>query len=234
MNKPILLSPESPPAIGKMPAAPLKPDEEWANALSHGIATAASCVLTVWLVWQASQVGPGIALASAAYGATVIGTFLSSTLSHSIHRQPWLNRFRAWDQAMIYLMITGTYTPIIAAHAPPLIRFWLLPAIWIAALMGFASKVALLHRVNSISTVSYLLLGWLPAIPLYGHVPATLGLGMLAGGVMYSIGVIFLMNDQRVRYFHVTWHGFVMMAALIHYRVILHNCVLGVLESSFV
>lgn len=204
--------------------APIKPDQEWANALSHGIATAAAIVIAITLVRKASGISTGMAIACAAYSITVIGTFASSTLSHAIFRQPWLNTFRAWDQAMIYMMITGTYTPIVAAFAPNWSRAILLVLIWVAAIAGFLSKTAVKHRVNSISTVSYLLLGWLPALPLIGHVPTPLAWGMLTGGVLYSLGVVFLITDHRVKYFHLVWHGFVMAAAFVHYRVIIANC----------
>ena len=122
---------------------------------------------------------------------------------------------------MIYTMITGTYTPIAFQYATDGARIPLLLAIWIAAIAGFLTKVAMQHRVNSISTVSYLLLGWLPAIPLAGHVPSALVWSMAIGGVLYSIGVVFLMNDGKFRYAHAVWHLFVMSAAVCHYLGIL-------------
>ncbi len=118
---------------------------------------------------------------------------------------------------MIYTMISGTYTPIIYLYCPSAIRTGLLIAIWIAAGTGFLLKVAGRHRINSIGTVSYLLLGWLPAIPLIGNVPSDLIGWMVAGGVLYTIGVLFLINDSRVRYLHAVWHLFVMAAAGCHF-----------------
>ena len=96
----------------------------------------------------------------------------------------------------------------------------LLIAIWIAAFAGIAGKLLLRHRVNNVATVSYLLLGWLPAIPLYGQVPSGLGWGMLAGGVLYSLGVLVLLNDSRTKYLHVVWHLFVIFAAATHFLAI--------------
>ncbi len=212
--------------------APMKPGEEWANALSHGGACLAAVILGVMLVAKAWRVDTTMGIACAAYAVSVVGTFLASTLSHTVFRQPWLNRFRAWDQAMIYCMIAGTYTPIIIAHAGPTNRIWLSIAVWTAALTGFVAKVALRHRINGISTVTYLMLGWFPAVPLIGQVPRALALGMFAGGVLYSIGVIFLINDRRFRYAHVVWHAFVMAAAFVHYRCIDWYCVDLAMASS--
>ena len=205
--------------------APLKPDQEWANALTHGIATGVALVAGGYLIWAATSNSGAITLACAAYVASVVGTFFFSTLSHLILRQPALDTLRAWDQAMIYLMISGTYTPIVAAYAPDGVRGPLLVAIWVAAGGGFLNKIAIRHRINSVGTLSYLLLGWLPALPLAGHVPAPLVSAMLAGGVIYSIGVAVLINDHRLRYLHAVWHVTVLMAAACHYLAILHYVV---------
>ncbi len=196
---------------------PVQLDQEWANALTHAIAAISAIGLGGYTVWVASGVSVGLTIACAAYILTVVGTFAFSTLSHSIHRQPILNTLRAWDQAMIYLMITGTYTPIAFRFAPDTVRDPLLVAIWIAALAGFWFKVAKQHRINSVGIVSYLLLGWLPAIPLVGSVPRELVIAMIAGGVLYSIGVCFLVNDNKFRYAHALWHLFVMAAATTHW-----------------
>jgi hemolysin III len=195
---------------------PIQPEQEWANALTHGIAAIAWTILSAWLVIRASHVSPGLAIACAAYGASVVGTFTCSTLSHVFLERPLLDRYRAWDQAMIYLMIIGTYTPITYQFAAPENRLWLLTAMWGFALWGFAKKAFLNHRIHSISTVTYLLLGWLPAIPLYGRVNMDLFLYVLAGGVIYSLGVLFLINDRRVKYFHAVWHLMVMAASILH------------------
>ncbi|WP_419194016.1 PAQR family membrane homeostasis protein TrhA [Novipirellula herctigrandis] len=197
--------------------APIRIDQEWANALTHGVATAVSIVGMALLVTKAFEQSTGLAIACAAYMLGVIGTFVSSTLSHAILRQPLLDHLRAWDQAMIYTMISGTYTPIIYTCAPDAVRTPLLIAIWVAAAIGFFHKVMIRHRVNSIGTISYLLLGWLPALPLIGSIPSGLIFSMFVGGVLYSLGVILLVNDSRIRYLHAGWHVAVMLAATCHF-----------------
>lgn len=204
---------------------PLQLDQEWANALTHGIATFGALVLGGLMVMAAIPKGTGLAIACAIYVAAVFGTFLFSTLSHVVRRQPLLNTMRAWDQAMIYTMISGTYTPIVYRFASESTQSSLLMGLWIAAGIGFLGKTAFRHRINSIGTISYLLLGWLPAIPLAGHVPSTLVWSMVAGGALYTIGVVFLINDAKVRYMHAGWHLSVMMAATVHYLGILYYVV---------
>lgn len=200
---------------------PLQLDQEWANALTHGIATIGAAVIGSLMVIAAIPKGTGLAIACGAYVAAAIGTFLFSTLSHMIRRQPLLNTMRSWDQAMIYTMISGTYTPIAYRFASDATQVPLLAGLWIAAGAGFLHKIALRHRINSIGTYSYLLLGWLPAIPLAGRVPSPLVWSMVAGGVLYTVGVVFLINDSKLKYMHAGWHLSVMTAATVHYLGIL-------------
>jgi hemolysin III len=197
--------------------APWKEGQEWANALTHGLAAAATLFIGGGMIAAASSRSDGLAIACGAYVASVFGTFLFSTLSHLVRRQPLLDTMRSWDQAMIYTMISGTYTPIVFRFAPEETRVALLTAIWVAAAIGFLGKVALRHRVNSIGSISYLMLGWLPALPLIGHVPTALSWDMLAGGVVYTIGVLVLMNDGKAKYLHAVWHICVVSAATVHY-----------------
>ncbi len=211
------LAPPQPLRLATLDSPPIQPDQEWANAWTHGMAAMIWLGLSVWLVSRASHLSVGLAIACAAYGASCVGTFSCSTLSHTFLERPRLDRYRAWDQAMIYLMIIGTYTPITYQMALPKYRLLLLAVMWGFALWGFINKAILNHRIHSISTVTYLLLGWLPAIPLYGRVSLALFAYVLAGGVMYSLGVLFLINDNRVKYFHAVWHLCVFTASIVHF-----------------
>ncbi len=193
---------------------------ERANAVTHFAAAAIAVGLGGVLVFKAYPQDPGLAFACVMYTLGVLATFFFSALSHSVFHQPLLNTMRAWDQAMIYAMISGTYTPIIYRFAPEAVRMPLLIAIWVAAAAGIVAKLIHRHRINNATTITYLMLGWLPAIPMIGQVPMMLGLGMLLGGVIYSVGVIVLVNDHRAKYAHVLWHLMVMAAAYVHYQAI--------------
>ena len=96
---------------------------------------------------------------------------------------------------------------------------------WIAALLGFYSKVVASHRVQEkFSVVSYLALGWIPALALLYYSPLEC-LGWIAlGGVFYTAGTWFLIQDQR-RYFHAIWHIFVILGSACHWYAI-YSCVL--------
>jgi len=208
-------------------APPWQDGQEWANALTHAVAAAGTLVAGYFLILAAAPRGNGLVIACLVYAASVLGTFFFSTLSHFVRRQPMLNTMRAWDQGMIYAMISGTYTPIVYRYASETVQLPLLTVIWMVAAAGFLGKVAVFHRINSSGFISYLLLGWLPSIPLARHVPSELAWAMLAGGIVYSIGVIFLINDGRLKYLHAGWHISVMMAAAVHYLGILYFVVIA-------
>ncbi|QDT59195.1 hemolysin-III related [Stieleria bergensis] len=208
-------------------APPTRSGEEWANALSHGVAAFLALPLAYWLIAMGLQRETTMAVACAVYMLAVFGTFLFSTLSHVIFTQPGHNRMRACDQAMIYAMISGTYTPIVVKYCPANLMLWVLAAMWSYTLWAMINKVFLHGRVNNISPVGYLMLGWLPSLPLYSNVPSGLGLAMLIGGLMYTIGVVILFCDNRARYLHVVWHLMVIVAALTHYMAIMQWVVLA-------
>jgi hemolysin III len=148
-----------------------------------------------------------------------------STLSHAAMTPRWKSRFRALDQGFIYLLIVATYTPFSLAYLRGNAWGWvLLAAMWTVALFGFVSKVFFAHRVEAVSIASYVLLGWMPmlAAPTLLHlVPMGAFWWMLLGGVCYTVGTIFLMNDDRVRHLHAVWHLCVIAGSACHFAGIL-------------
>lgn len=200
------------------PHAPLLHEEERANALIH--ATAALLGVFGAVVMARAAVGQTLVttFCCMVFVISAIAVFVASALSHHWIQQPeLLKRLRAWDQGLIYVMISGTYTPLIWRFAEDPARILLLIVIWLAAAIGFHSKVILQYRVNTTGTISYLLLGWLPAMGLIGKVPVGLLFWMLAGGIVYVIGVYFLLNDRKLKYLHAAWHVCVLLAATCHY-----------------
>jgi hemolysin III len=203
------------------PPAPVKHDEEWANALTHGLAAVTCVVGGGLMVWHTADESIGTTLSCLAFVFSATGVFVASTLSHVYLDDPVrLKHLRAWDQGLIYGMISGTYTPIIYQFADPQMRAFVLIAIWVAAFVGFYSKVFAKHRINGIGTATYLALGWLPALFLVGRVPYPVLVWMSVGGVIYTLGVAVLLNDSRVRYMHAVWHLLVITAASCHYWAI--------------
>lgn len=198
----------------------LSDPEELGNAITHGAAFVGAAIAWAYVIVTHEFLTGPAKLGFIIYGISLMLVFLFSTLSHIVREPNALNRMRAWDQGTIYLLIAGTYTPGIVSHHHGWPRIGILAGIWAIALFGFYSKVIAKYRVNAVTTATYLLLGWLPAMFLLPKITMTFFLWLLAGGVCYSLGVVFLVNDRRVPFFHVVWHLFVALAASIHFYAI--------------
>ena len=126
---------------------------------------------------------------------------------------------RRLDHSAIYLLIAGTYTPFIAQMKSGVTSVVMLVGVWLAAIAGMTLKLVLPGRLDRLSVVFYLLLGWGGAFAYDAVAPALPSSAMwllAAGGVLYSIGVIFH-AWQSLRFQNAIWHGFVLLGALCHY-----------------
>ncbi len=129
--------------------------------------------------------------------------------------------FRRLDKAAIFLMIGGTYTPLILIGGGATHALRLLAAIWTIALAGGLVVLTAPHRIERLSAVLYLLLGWaVIAEPgLLARLPAQVTALLVAGGLSYSVGVLF--HRSRMAFQEAIWHGFVFSGAACHYAAIL-------------
>ncbi|HEY2827251.1 MAG TPA: hemolysin III family protein [Pirellulales bacterium] len=198
---------------------------EVANAITHGLGFVFSVFAAVVLLHAAAAVDMWQWTAVFIYAVTMVAVYAASTASH-VFSQPKLRHFfRMLDQGCIYLFIAGTFTPIAAAFLRVGPWWILLAAIWIIAIGGFLSKVAFNHRVNNSSAIIPLVLGWLPLAggwTMLQLVPIEVRWWVLAGGVCYSIGILFLISDHRHRYLHAMWHLWVIAGTACHFWAILN------------
>jgi hemolysin III len=196
-------------------------DEEFANTITHGFGLALAVVGAV-VMWAdvAAYSNARFAVGCAAYLFSLLAVYAMSTLSHGTTSLRWKLLFRKLDQAFIYLLIVGSYTPYAVAYLHG--GFWpiLLAFMWVFALAGFVSKAFFEHRVNCSSVTSYVFLGWMSiiAIPTLWHiVPAGEMAFILGGGVWYMLGILFFVNDEKVRHFHAIWHLCVIAGSACHF-----------------
>jgi hemolysin III len=194
--------------------------EERINGLTHGVAALTSLAGGIWLVAAAQLQGePLLTAGCAAYAVSLTTVFSMSFLSHLIQSPRMRGLFRTLDQASIYLLIAGSGTPFLVRYLLPTGWGWLLPVLWGFALLGAWTKLRGV-RVNSISVVSYVLLGWLPVIaarPLLAVMPAGCVALVILSGACYMVGIVFLMHDERRRYFHAVWHLLVIAASAFNF-----------------
>lgn len=206
--------------------------EEFMNAVTHGAGFLLAAVAGVALLLEAAQRGgPWQVGACGVYALTLVATYAASTLSHLFRSPAARNTFRVADQALIFLFIAGSWTPIAATWLRDGAWWWAFHVgLWAVAIVGFVSKALFAHRVaiGTVSAVLYLLPGWSPVLlakPLLHALPTPLCLWLLAGGVCYTLGLLFFWYDSRVPYFHAAWHTLVVAGSACHYMGILTYCV---------
>ena len=194
--------------------------EEIANGVTHGIGAALAVVGLVVLVVLAVRYGDAWQVVSASiYGACLVLLFLASTLYHSIQNPRVRPILRRVDHAAIYLLIAGTYTPftLISLRGPS--GWTLFGVVWGLALAGVLFKVFFINRLHLLSTLAYVAMGWLCVFffgQMLAHVPPIGVFWLVAGGVCYTLGVVFYIV-RRIPYGHAIWHLFVLGGALCHF-----------------
>ena len=195
--------------------------EEIANSVSHGLALLAALIGTPFLLVHAARHGDaGFIVGASIFAATMILLYLSSTLYHAISHRKAKRVFRVIDHSAIFLLIAGTYTPFTLGVLHGAWGWTLFGLVWGLAVVGIALKAFNGLGYPRLSTAIYLLMGWLVVIaidPLLARLPTAGLLWLLAGGLAYSVGVVFFALDSRLRYGHFAWHLFVVAGTACHY-----------------
>lgn len=204
--------------------SPLPRSEEIANCATHAFGFVLSLIGTIALLRQVGDAGDALQLLGVAiYGSTLMALYGASTLSHVFERPRLRHFFRTVDQVCIFLLIAGTYTPIAMTYLRDGWWWALFAAIWGLALLGIIAKI-FYTRLHGVSVLAYVVLGWMPIIairPIVAAVPTAALAWIVIGGIFYTVGTVFLMLDERVPFFHATWHVFVMAGSACHYYAVL-------------
>ena len=194
--------------------------EELANIATHGLGLVASLVAFPILVVLAARAGDaGVVVGVSIFAATLVAAYAASTIYHSMPAGPRRAFWRRLDQAAVYLLIAGTYTPIALGALRGPWGWALLVVVWAAAFIGIGAKLGLRTEAPTLETVTYLGMGWLLVVaiqPLLQRVGWTGFAWLLAGGLAYSIGTVFLVCQTRIRYGHCAWHVFVLVGSACH------------------
>jgi hemolysin III len=194
--------------------------EEIFNGITHGIGALLSIAALVILVAFASIRGDVWRIVSfSIYGFTLFFLYLSSTLYHSIFHEKVKRVFRVFDHISIYLLIAGSYTPITLIAMRGVWGWTIFSLIWALAITGIILKIVGMKRFKIISLLLYLVMGWLIVIafkPMMSMIPTGLFPWLLAGGLIYTIGVIFYIW-RKLPYNHGIWHLFVLGGSTVHF-----------------
>jgi len=196
------------------------PLEEKINVLSHAIGLFFSVVALVLLVVQASYNGTVWHIVSfSIFGSSLILLYAASTFYHRSKKPIIRKRLNIFDHASIYILIAGTYTPFALVTLNGTMGWVIFGITWGIAITGVILKLYFTGKYDKISTIAYVLMGWIIVIaikPLLNNL-STEGLSwLLAGGVAYTIGAV-LYSFKKIKFNHAIFHLFVLLGSFCHF-----------------
>jgi hemolysin III len=198
--------------------------EEIANSITHGIGALLSIAGLVVLILAGSLYGNRFHITCfCIYGISLILLYLSSTLYHSLTGQKAKQVFKKLDHSSIFLLIAGSYTPLMLININGVLGWTITLLVWVLAIVGVVIKCLFITRFEKLSLFIYIFMGWLcifAAKEIILHVPSQSLIYLVVGGLLYSSGVIFYVWDN-LPYNHGIWHVFVLGGSIFHYFSIL-------------
>lgn len=198
--------------------------EEVANAITHGLGAVLSVSALTILIVYASLYGTAWHVTSfAIYGTTMLLLYTASTLVHALREGRLKDLFETFDHSCIYLFIAGTYTPILLTVLRSPLGWTLFGLVWGLAIGGVVFKAFFTKKFLYLSTLVYILMGWMIVLA-WGPLTAALSAGgmqlLIGGGLLYTIGAIFYVW-RGFPYHHAIWHLFVLGGSIAHFFAIL-------------
>lgn len=200
--------------------------EELISAISHGIGVLLSIAALVLCVVMAAKHGNTIGVVgSCIYGTTLIILYTMSTLYHSFKQGSKVKSvFRIFDHCSIFLLIFGSYTPIVLSAIGGALGWAMFGILLALTILGITLNSINLEKYKKISMICYLLMGWMVVFTLKPAIEAVTAKGMIIlaiGGVIYTIGAIIYGVGKRVKYMHSLWHFFVLGGSIVQFFTIL-------------
>jgi hemolysin III len=196
------------------------PIEEKINIISHAVGFILSIIALVLLVRHATRHGDVWHIVSfSIFGASLIILYAASSFYHSAKKSELRNRLNIIDHASIYVLIAGTYTPFTLVTLKGTIGWVIFGISWGLALTGIILKLFFTGKYNLMSTIMYVLMGWVIVFaikPLMNNLPLEGLRWLVAGGISYTIGAI-LYGIKKIKFNHAIFHMFVLMGSFCHF-----------------
>lgn len=201
--------------------------EELANTISHGVGALLAAAGAAPLIVRGIMSGSGKTVFSlTAYALSLILLYTASAVYHAARRPEIKRALRVMDHCSIFVLILGTYIPMSLLVVGGKTGWMLFLTNTTLAVIGITLNAIDLKRFDKLSLVLYALMGWLIVVALRAIIEALppLGLGLLvAGGVAYTVGIIFYKSQRR--YMHFVWHLFVLAGSALQYACIALYCI---------
>lgn len=194
------------------------------NSVTHLVGSGFSIAgLAILVTIAAIKEDPWKIVSFSIYGATLVLMYSFSAIYHGVSNPRAKAILQKIDHNAIYLLIAGTYTPIALITLRGPWGWTLFGLSWGLALFGIAQELTLGRHTRRLSMVLYVLMGWLVLIaakPLINAMPWAGIAWLVAGGIVYSLGIYFYRHDERTPYFHGIWHLFVLGGSFCHFMCI--------------
>ena len=196
------------------------PKEERWNVITHGLGLLLSIAALVFLVvWASLYMTVWHIVSFSIYGSSLVLLYLASTVYHLSRKPKLRNRLNVFDHAAIYVLIAGSYTPytLVTLRGP-----WgwsIFGVVWGMALTGIIFKLFFTGRFDKLSTVAYVIMGWIAVVGFY---PLIMNLAipgliwLVVGGVFYTVGAFFYLRERQ-NFNHVIFHVFVLLGSISHF-----------------
>ena len=194
-----------------------------ANAITHGIGAALAIAGAAYLITVSTRGTATQIVSCSVFAATLILVYICSTLYHSLVRTRARHVFHILDHSSIYLLIAGTYTPFCLVSLRGTLGWTIFGVEWGLAVFGVIFKCFAVGKYEVASALVYLAQGWVAVVAVKPLIHSLGWHGLMwmgAGGVAYTLGIVFFALD-RLRYFHALWHLFVLAGSVAHYFAIL-------------
>lgn len=197
-----------------------EPFEEKINVYSHGLGIVLSIIAFVLLIIKSSHSHNTTQLVSyVVYGLSLIILYSASTIYHNSKKEVLRNRLNVFDHASIYVLIAGTYTPFTLITLEGKTGWIVFGVVWSIAIIGIILKLFFTGRFNILSTIMYVIMGWMMVFainPLIENLPTEGLLWLLAGGISYTIGAV-LYSIKAIKFNHAIFHVFVLIGSFCHF-----------------
>ncbi|MES2262200.1 MAG: hemolysin III family protein [Pseudomonadota bacterium] len=194
------------------------------NSITHTVGAALAVIGGTLLIVMAARSGDAWKVVSfSIYAATLLTLYLTSTLYHSMRGRA-KDVLRRLDHCSIYLLIAGSYMPFTLVSLRGPWGWWMFGVVWTLAVVGILQEIWYAKGARILSLLIYVAMGWVAVV---GTKPLIAALGwngflwLVAGGVLYTGGIVFYATDHKWRYGHGVWHLFVLGGSVCHFGAVL-------------
>ncbi len=200
--------------------SPYTEKEELINTISHGIGILLSIPALILLIVYASREGTIWHIVSfSIYGSSLLVMYIASTLYHAAKKPKLKQKLNILDRSAIYLLIAGTYTPFALVTLNGVWGWSIFVVVWGLAIIGLVIKLFYAGKYNKISTLAYVLMGWVIIVaikPLINNLSDAGLFWLFIGGFFYTVGAV-LYLIKKLPYNHSIFHVFVLLGSISHF-----------------